>query len=336
MYEVNSPNDILIANTSDTAYTVSCLQSDSTYKFFVIALNSANAKSDESNTVTVAMPTIPNPDITGPSIICSSGSFTLNNCPPNSTVSWTNSNNLIYVSGQGTDNYSVENMGGKQNGTGWVKAIINSSCSVDTIEKNIWVGKPSAPTDIGFFPNEPCLNQIVLAAVQANNPAISGADYVWRNIDGYTCLSPTCSQVSFTTLPTLHYTTYVYVKATNICGSSMEYSELLSVKDCGGGVPASPAFVISPNPASSEITISPNQNLMLISGTAQTNDSIQSKITMIKSVKIMNNYGTVYLRRKFAKDTKTANINISGLKKGIYILIINGETKPESHNFIKN
>ena len=47
--------------------------------------------------------------VTGPFIVCTSNStFTLHNRPPGTTVNWTRSSNLSYVSGQGTDNYTVK------------------------------------------------------------------------------------------------------------------------------------------------------------------------------------------------------------------------------------
>lgn len=60
--------------------------------------------------------------------------FSLNDiyCP-GSTVSWSSSNNLTYVSGQGTYNYKVQANG---NGNAWVQANINGSA----IRKNVWVG----------------------------------------------------------------------------------------------------------------------------------------------------------------------------------------------------
>ncbi len=84
------------------------------------------------------------PTITGGSTVCTSVStFTLNNPPSGSTVSWTHSSNLTYVSGQGTDYYTVQAANSSVSGMGWVKAIVSSSCGSDTIAKDVWLGDPS-------------------------------------------------------------------------------------------------------------------------------------------------------------------------------------------------
>jgi len=258
------------------------------------------------------------PTITGSSTVCTSGTtFTLNNRPSGTTVSWIHSDHLVYVSGQGTDNYVVKDISSKTSGTGWVKAILNSSYGNDTIEKDVWVGKPFTPTDIIFSPNEPCLNQLVIAIVQASNPAISEVHYEWRNIDGYICQDPACSEVHFTTLPILPYFTNVYVKATNTCGSSIEYSELLTVKDCGGGLPPLPAIVISPNPASSEIIVNVEYGIPT--------DSITNSNTSFKiensEISIFNIYGKPVFKGKMYNKKK--RLSVSNWQKGLYVIKIN-------------
>ncbi|MEA3451851.1 MAG: hypothetical protein U9Q83_08100, partial [Bacteroidota bacterium] len=58
----------------------------------------------------------------GTNSVCKSNStFTLHNRPSGSTVTWTKSGNLTYVSGQGTDFYTVR---GNGNGIGHIYANI--------------------------------------------------------------------------------------------------------------------------------------------------------------------------------------------------------------------
>jgi len=81
--------------------------------------------------------------ISGESIVCSSPNetFILHERPSGSTVSWTRSSNLSYVSGQGTDKYTVKAYS-SASGTAWVQAAISGDCSNVTIRYNIdWVGK---------------------------------------------------------------------------------------------------------------------------------------------------------------------------------------------------
>jgi bacillolysin len=81
--------------------------------------------------------------ISGESIVCSSPNetFILHDRPSGTTVNWTKSSNLAYVSGQGTDNYTVKAQP-SASGSGWVQANISTgNCDDVTIRKDIdWVG----------------------------------------------------------------------------------------------------------------------------------------------------------------------------------------------------
>jgi len=80
------------------------------------------------------------PYITGSFLVCTSNStFTLHN-PPGDTVSWTKGPYLSYVSGQGTDNYTVKASSSSVWGSSWVKATITTDCDTVEIQKNIYVG----------------------------------------------------------------------------------------------------------------------------------------------------------------------------------------------------
>ena len=79
--------------------------------------------------------TIRYPTITGPSVVCTSNStFALQHRPPGTTVNWTRNSNLRYISGQGTDNYTVKAYWYSA-GPGWVKATITSTCGETIISK---------------------------------------------------------------------------------------------------------------------------------------------------------------------------------------------------------
>ncbi|MEA1897932.1 MAG: T9SS type A sorting domain-containing protein, partial [Bacteroidota bacterium] len=84
--------------------------------------------------------------ITGPSEVCTSNStFTLHNRPPGTTVNWTKDFGLIYVSGQGTDNYTVRAVSNDYKTISAVKATITGNCGQRELTKNTWVGRPGLP-----------------------------------------------------------------------------------------------------------------------------------------------------------------------------------------------
>ena len=208
-------------------------------------------------------------EISGTSIICSSSStFTLQNRPSGSTVSWTKSSNLQYVSGQGTNNYTVKAVNSSASGPGWVQATLNSpDGAVELAPKDVWVGKPYAPTSIMFMPYNPYVGgQSVDAFVSSNNPHQANVTYQWDG--GPHSLNPETnnwSSVSFKTINTQYwYSTTFRVSASNTCGTSQAYSKLLTVKEQpngGGDIPErggnapTKHLSISPNPASSNIKV---------------------------------------------------------------------------------
>lgn len=92
--------------------------------------------------------------ITGPSTICKSGVFTVNNVPSGGTVSsWiANPSSSVKISGSG-NTASVTKLG-SYGGYVTLQATINTSCGTCTVNKEIVVGslKPSNPTWVYNFP----------------------------------------------------------------------------------------------------------------------------------------------------------------------------------------
>ncbi len=168
--------------------------------------------------------------INGPSVICNNTSttYTLQNI---GSVNWITSSNLQIISSS-NNSITVRSTNSFVNGEAYIEARFSNR----TLRKNIWIGKPKVPTNITFYSSSPCLNQNTIATIQDVNPDIAGAHYNWRG-GGHTYVdqNPKGTEVHFTTFSAFPYTTNVFVKATNACGSSFEYAELINVIDCGGG-----------------------------------------------------------------------------------------------------
>ncbi|MCF8360914.1 MAG: T9SS type A sorting domain-containing protein [Prolixibacteraceae bacterium] len=177
-------------------------------------------------------------------------------------------------------------------------------------QKEVWAGKPFQPYDIWFTPSTPCLDQTVIAQARAYNTALSATTYEWRNISNFTYHSPDYKEVHFTTSSgPLPYGTYVYVKGTNSCGSSSEYSEYLWVDDCGGGVPAAASIVFTPNPTSGEtvLSIDSDSKETTLDETTEWDLEIYSETLVMKE------------KRTGLKGNKYT-IQTSGWKEGLYIV----------------
>ncbi len=247
--------------------------------------------------------------ITGDSTVCTSGStFTLNNPPPNATVNWTQSNNLTYVSGQGTDNYVVKATTWASD-SGWVQASISGDFGNINIRKDdFWVGNPGQPiTDPSGYPTyQMTLGQIkTIRVVSApGNPY----QYVWNITGSITKLSGGGTQctVEATTTGWGNF----YVNSINTCGTSVTGGGSVNVSSGGGG-----GVLLSPNPVNNILTIEINNK-----NTPDNLNNINSKTSELRVYDKMMN---LKMKKTF-KGVKT-KINVRNLKQGVYILqIISG------------
>ncbi|MBN1925865.1 MAG: T9SS type A sorting domain-containing protein [Prolixibacteraceae bacterium] len=152
--------------------------------------------------------------------------------------------------------------------------------------------------------------------------------YEWRGTHNYIDYNSSGSEVHFQTIDgPLPYGTYIYVKGTNVCGESAEYSKYLWVKDCGSNnIPA----VVRPNPASSEVEISilskSEESSITNDANFSVNESInnQSKEKPEKdryTVLIVDLNGNPFYQKEIKID-KSIKINVSSWKEGIYYVII--------------
>lgn len=116
---------------------------------------------------------------------------------------------------------------------------------------------------------------------------------------------------------------WLTLKVGNECGWSPELERIGSTLPDPGGM----QFVISPNPADNDITITPNEK--------QNRDSKKAKVKRIKSIKIINNFGVIQSIKHFENETMNTTVNISNLPTGIYMIQINEGVNLESHTIIK-
>lgn len=271
-------------------------------------------------------------EISGPSQICNQGTFTINNLPAGATVTWSYSTNL-QIQSTSTNSATFQAI---WNGQGNVSAtILIGTTQIQLAPPTFWVGVPNQPTNISFYPYIPCLNQEVIALVIANNPEISNVHYEWSGgSHDYVDYSFNGSEVHFTTLPRLAYTTNVTVKAVNECGCSFDYTKLLTVKKCGGGIPPAPAAAsinmqISPNPANDLVTVSVTENLNYqeesSSNLKKTETVLLTDFSGEFEIQLWNEY--FGLIKTLKSNQPKLQISLRGLTNGMYYLqlIVDGK-----------
>ncbi len=176
--------------------------------------------------------------ISGPSVVCSSGAtFTVNNLPPGTTVFWNESANLT----EDPNNPGTFTANGS--GDGWVRAILTTGCGEITLpRKTVEVGNPERPGVSGSA----TLDCRQLMYYEADRRIVSWSvfgplEIVGSNY-GYKCT------IKGTDTGGFYEDGWIYVTDENDCGSIR--GELRVEVFCSLHY-----LVLSPNPATGETTL---------------------------------------------------------------------------------
>ncbi len=316
VWDVTNTTYVLKVTTTGTTYTVNGLLAGTPYKFYVRALNNLNTKSDPSNTLNTSTLTVPIPSISGNKAVCSSGAtFLVSNLPSECSLLWDKGPNLSLYSSSG--NSATFKATGSS--ASWIKATINSGCGTSSANYLVDAGSPKpGPITIQFDAPPGRFTASI-------DGLVSATSYKWY-LDGVLKFNALEDVVIFQRqIGNCGHVYYVDVSLVNACGvSPIRHAEVSEP-------PCYKSFIIYPNPANSEISISQNEDLSLLGS-----ESIQSEITMIGSIKIIDNFGNTYYYEKYDSEIREAVVNISALQAGSYLIIINSETNKESYPFIKN
>jgi len=271
------------------------------------------------------------PTIGGAATVCTTNStFTIQNRPPNTTIQWTQSSNLSYVSGQGTNNYTVKATSSTTSGNGWVQATISTAAcgSLPVIRWTVWVGPPENIPSISYdlmldFPSEICVSSAsAYGDFYAGVVGTYSTHFEWQS-DAGQVIYPISTDYGFTSVMFTNYGyRYVRVRPVNSCGPgewTTKYFNLIYSQNCGGGGGIGGFSVATyPNPATDELNVEVDDEELICSGL---------------SISISDMYNNRY---DFGKRFEKRNtLNISGLKKGIYLMEISTEKGKSSTRIIK-
>lgn len=272
------------------------------------------------------------PGISGTKLVCSSPNvtFTLNNRPPGTTVMWRKSNNLIYVSGDTTNNYAVRASVTK--GIGWVQSTVYfGTDSLVLPQYPVWVGAPTNATghnvyyidNYGLEEDTYCLDDSYSFYLDADVSQYSNKYpnglftlyYDWI-VDGYSATTDSYTYTVFT-----GYTekiTDLKVSMRNTCGSSRTYRYFYEIVNCSSRW----TFSISPNPAEDFVQIEffemdPSGLMTSITEltTANCLFSIVLHDQFLRPLKMLKSYGEL------------VTLSVSDLVSGTYILKVNNSNK---------
>lgn len=258
--------------------------------------------------------------LTGNNTICGSNTFyNLSKIPSGISINWSVSSNLQIVNNS-TTGVTVKAVNSTVQGNGFVRASIGTR----VITKNIWVGKPSAVTELYHVATFGCTKG------EINVDSGGGADqYEWI-ISGGTIVIPSVNSNSYTGQSVIFadpidgpYGFTVKVRAKNTCGYSAWYTKHIPTRCSTGGeggdgvTPLNGSLVLDdkavffPNPANEMIFVNLNQ-------------LTENEKEFDFYIKLFDFNGSLVFEKQTNRILE--QINVSSLKNGIYILhLSNGE-----------
>ena len=154
--------------------------------------------------------------LSGSSIVCGTGTYTIQNLPTGTSVQWSTSNsNLSIISGQGTSSATFQKVA---NGACVITAQVNiGGTSTMNLTKNVWAGTPTAPTIIGWPHTNLFLANSEYQLYASTSSLAQASEYQWDVVRGATITSG-----ANTNGPTFMInssgTVRIGVRAKNACG----------------------------------------------------------------------------------------------------------------------
>lgn len=259
--------------------------------------------------------------VTGPSNVCSPGTFSISNIPNDATVAWEVSpSNLVDISSGTGTSASIEPASLSANGEATITFTISGSCGTTAISEDFWVGAKKPDRFISVLV-EPYLGRIK-ARVEPVPGATSyiwyldGIQYTGLGMDGEHAVLP----ISKNDCSVRDYS--VAVKAVNECGTSAWLYEIHDNPCYNGEI----YYTYSPNPASEDLIVEENELVK--------NSNYDFGIKAGKRLELYNFNGELVYQGKISKKTK---IDVSVLEPGRYILkILLGKGMEEKHHIIIN
>lgn len=248
------------------------------------------------------------PNLTGEDVICSSGeTFLLDN--GGSNVTWSVSSNLQILSSSNTS-ITVQPVNPLISGAGFIKAIL----PYETLQKDIWTGKPTLSTTFDCFnnPNHPMCG--VICKTEFYHPD----NTITLNVQGHTEWEVTKYgnfdwHIGLNTLYIQPYqagTIALTLKAKNACGTSAPLLFQFSVTNCK-------SKSMNENQSYYKIYPNPSSDMVYISLKDSENQPLTDNVITGELYDLMGN-----LKSTVQIINNQASFSVQGLNTGIYVLKI--------------
>jgi hypothetical protein len=229
--------------------------------------------------------------------------------PIDYNINWTFPNGLLSIqNGQGTPDVTVKAVG---NGVETATVIVTNSCGQQaTYILSVSVGSPII--SIAYSMNGGCNGTYQTWSLAASSPN-PVSTWLWTvdnpNSGSWYIYHPTFAS----TFVDVSGGGGISVTATNVCGSSKQGVTIYS--NCGH----SNAIIASPNPTSSDLTVSLTQPLSTAS--ASTNSKTQTP-QLIYQILVADQVGNVRKQFNYSAGVNSTKINLTGLLSGTYTIVV--------------
>ncbi len=243
-------------------------------------------------------------------LVCSNTTFTLQNSPSSSVVTWTSDPSALSINNVGMATRQ-NNYDGLVNVTSW----INTGCGSSSVGRTVWVGRPvSSVSGSGYaYPGQ-------LYTYNAISPNINGAfNYNWVVVGGTIYGGGGPSDTSVTIF--WNESGYIELTSENLCGVST--GRLDVTVDIGAGCNPCQIAQMYPNPSSTELNITLRKE-------TNTNKGLNTIIS--SGISLVNNSQNVV----YSSTTKSLEIKIptSGLPDGLYVLKVTNINGTETRQIL--
>ena len=254
---------------------------------------------------------VPFPHITGStSMLCNSNrTYTLQNGTGN--ITWTSSNNIQIVTGNNTQ-ATVRASSSTTSGDGWLRA---TSSDGYTITERINVNKNTGQTAMSLSVYSSSSNYIDITVHDGSGET----PYSWYINNAFYTTTTTRTLTKYYTPSSIR----IEVRNDNVCGTGIHRAYFT------GQIPGRNYYRVSPNPTTNYLSINNESSLE----ESSLKFDRRSNTVIDYSLYDLNNYEV--MRGKGAVGANGFDLDVSSLKKGIYILEIIADKKKESHKIIK-
>ncbi|MFN8133799.1 MAG: T9SS type A sorting domain-containing protein [Bacteroidales bacterium] len=196
--------------------------------------------------------------------------------------------------------------------------------------QTVWVGPPTAPSDIFGIQNGWEFWSETNYDFTVNSAYVQNANqYNWVVRGGTIFAGQGTPTITYKTarVPAGAQKTFdVSVKVGNTCG----WGPYLMRSGYVNPPQGSSIFIVYPNPAATEVTVSVADN-----ATAEVSAASATENVEINALEIIDMYGNHLKTEKYGKGQLSARVNVSGFIKGTYWLVVNkGGTSEEKHTLI--